>query len=401
MSDFNVSVKTRGVNLGYRWIAKESTVCAPMQADLEGSKFYALCIRKKEQRYHGALHIYMPENRDRLGGLIRLEIAIENLSETQARALSIAYLKLPISGDIRIWKEAQETYAPESDGFCTVDIPKLQKIIDETIKVNEPCLSNRKPEYKLHMQEAHTNKGGMKEKAIEHLRQYSLTSGDGIKIFLNDQIKIDEADLLLQLDNLGAEKDSVQEIKLQPQKPSDPKDPIAEKPKICSRLEKMKAFAEEKYREAISSPVITSPPVKKLRAGCVIFTILLGILILILFDQVSSTARTLITVASAHPCRVMLQGKGYHIRTTREIKLADSETGVLELEVTQVPEGSIVIFNGLEIGKAPGKFQISAQGGTLQILPPESVHPDKSAGTDGSGYFRGKRRFIRTPISRL
>ncbi|MBR5194700.1 MAG: hypothetical protein IKW48_01015 [Akkermansia sp.] len=234
MSEFNVSVKTRGVKLGYRWIAKESTVCAPMQADLEGSKFYALCIRKKEQRYHGALHIYMPENRDRLGGFIRLEIAIEDLSETQARALSIAYLKLPISGDIRIWKEAQETYAPESDGFCTVDIPKLQKIIDEAIKANEPCLSNRKPEYKLHMQEAHTNKGGMKEKAIEHLRQYSLTSGDGIKIFLNDQIKIDEADLLLQHDNLGAEKDSVQEIKLQPQKPSDPKDPIAEKPKICA-----------------------------------------------------------------------------------------------------------------------------------------------------------------------
>ena len=400
MSDFNVSVKTRGVNLGYRWIAKESTVCAPMQADLEGSKFYALCIRKKEQRYHGALHIYMPENRDRLGGLIRLEIAIENLSETQARALSIAYLKLPISGDIRIWKEAQETYAPESDGFCTVDIPKLQKIIDEAIKENEPCLSNRKPEYKLHMQEAHTNKGGMKEKAIEHLRQYSLTSGDGIKIFLNDQIKIDEADLLLQHDNLGAEKDSVQEIKLQPQKPSDPKDPKAEKLKPCPGFEEVKAFAEEIYRKRIS-PVITSPPVKKLRASRVIFAILLGMLIWILFDQVNSTARTLITVASAHPCRVKLQGKGYHIRTSREIKLADSETGVLELEVTQVPEGSIVIFNGLEIGKAPGKFQISAQEGTLQILPPESVHSDKSAGTDGSGYFRGKRRFIRTPISRL
>ena len=335
MSDFNVSVKTRGVNLGYRWIAKESTVCAPMQADLEGSKFYALCIRKKEQRYHGALHIYMPENRDRLGGLIRLEIAIENLSETQARALSIAYLKLPIRGDIRIWKEAQETYAPESDGFCTVDIPKLQKIIDEAIKANEPSLSNRKPEYKLHMQEAHTNKGGMKEKAIEHLRQYSLTSGDGIKIFLNDQIKIDEADLLLLLDQSGDKEDSEQKIPL----------PL---------------------------PQPTSPPVNKLGAGCVIVTILLGILILILFVQVNSTARTLITVASAHPCRVKLQGKGYHIRTSREIKLADSETGVLELEVTQVPEGSIVIFNGLEIGKAPGKFQISAQGGTLQILQPKS-----------------------------
>lgn len=371
MSTYKLYVKSRGKSIDYEWIDEKSTVCAPLLDDLAGSHLYALCIRKEAGRYHGAMHIYMPGNLDKLGGVIRLEIAIENMSESQARALSIAYLKLPISGDIRIWKEAQETYAPESDGFCTVDIPKLQKIIDEAIKENEPCLSNRKPEYKLHMQEAHTNKGGMKEKAIEHLLQYSLTSGDGIKIFLNDQIKRDEADLLLQHDNLGAEKDSVQEIKLQPQKPSDPKEPIAEKPKICSRLEEAKAFAEEIHRKRIS-PVITSPPVKKLRAGCVILSILLGILLLILFVQENSTARTLITVTSAHPCRVKLQGKGYHIRTSREIKLADSETGVLELEVTQVPEGSIVIFNGLEIGKAPGKFQISAQGGTLQILQPKS-----------------------------
>lgn len=376
MSTYKLYVKSRGKSIDYEWIDEKSTVCAPLLDDLAGSHLYALCIRKEAGRYHGAMHIDMPGNLDKHGGVIRLEIAIENMSESQARALSIAYLKLPISGDIRIWKEAQETCAPESDGFCTVDIPKLQKIIDEAIKENEPCLSNQKPEYKLHMQEAHTNKGGMKEKAIEHLRQYSLTSGDGIKIFLNDQIKRDEADLLLQHDNLGAEKDSVQENPLPQQ---EPEPPPSEEPKPTSRGDAALDAAREMYEKAkksvekrrkVISPVITSPPVKKLRAGCVILSILL--LILILFVQVNSTARTLITVTSAHPCRVKLQGKGYHIRTSREIKLADSETGVLELEVTQVPEGSIVIFNGLEIGKAPGKFQISAQGGTLQILQPKS-----------------------------
>lgn len=394
MSTYKLYVKSRGKSIDYEWIDEKSTVCAPLLDDLAGSHLYALCIRKEAGRYLGAMHIYMPGNLDKHGGVIRLEIAIENMSESQARALSIAYLKLPISGDIRIWKEAQETYAPESDGFCTVDIPKLQKIIDEAIKENEPCLSNQKPEYKLHMQEAHTNKGGMKEKAIEHLRLYSLTSGDGIKIFLNDQIKRDEADLLLQHDNLGAEKDSVQEIKLQPQKPEPPP---SEEPKPTSRGDAALDAAREMYEKAKKSvekcrkvipPVITPDPVKKLRAGCVILSILL--LILILFVQVNSTARTLITVTSAHPCRVKIQGKGYHIRTSREIKLADSETGVLELEVTQVPEGSIVIFNGLEIGKAPGKFQISAQGGTLQILPSEPVTPIETPGRTVQGSSAGR-----------
>ncbi|MBR6575869.1 MAG: hypothetical protein IKK73_01930 [Akkermansia sp.] len=342
-------------------------------------------------------NLWLPEQRDNNRRRIRLSVCFTGLeTETQVRALALSYLNFPLEklssrSSARYCAELAACYSVAEDGKPQLQFDKMKHWAENAIANAELTVPGISAENTCYAEVSKTCLTDIHE-IKTHLQTTALREIDGIRL-LFDECYVEDPER--DVDVVITVADSLPRIQYTPISKR-----IDEETKTCCCHGEAMAFAKEKYRE-VTSLVISSDPVKKLRAGCVILSILLGILLLILFVQGNSTARTLITVTSAHPCRVKIQGKGYHIRTSREIKLADSETGVLELEVTQVPEGSIVIFNGLEIGKAPGKFQISAQGGTLQILPPESVHPDKSAGTDGSGYFRGKRRFIRTPISSL
>ncbi len=363
MSTYKLYVQSRGKSIDYEWIDEKSTVCAPLLDDLAGSHLYALCIRKEAGRYHGAMHIYMPGNLDKHGGIIRLEIAIENMSESQARALSIAYLKLPISGDNRIWKKAQETYAPESDGFCTVDIPKLHDIIDEAIKINESRLSKRKPVYKLHLVEPNTHKGGMQEKAIEHLLQYSLTREDGIKIFLNDQIKIDDADLLLLHDAMGTEQNSERQIPL-PQ----PEPDVSAQPKIPCGVDAARDFAAKKLVETGKdiATVVSEP--KKNSAWYVIGVAILAVLLLI--TLIRSLVNSSHQKASNSMIHIRIQNDSHSDRMPLERTIPNSPNGDIDVEVQTAPDESRIMLNGKIIGRGPGKYRIPAHGGILKVLPP-------------------------------
>lgn len=230
MSTFKTHVRSRGKDRDYAWITSDTDAEKrhPSLVDLEGSCLYALSVEKQATQYHGIILIDLPDMKDVFGRTIRMEIVLEDLTETQARAIAVAYLQLPINNEgSRYWEAARKTYTPTPDGFCEVDTVGLQKAIEQLIHSNEPGLDSETPEYKLHLQETSGNMGEMTKKAVEHLKQYTLSNTDGIKIFLNDQIQKEEADLQLQsMMSLG--KSTVEKKALSPDSPKSPA-PVAVK----------------------------------------------------------------------------------------------------------------------------------------------------------------------------
>lgn len=201
MSTFKTHVRSRGKERDYAWITSDTDAEKrhPSLVDLEGSCLYALSVEKQATQYHGIILIDLPDMKDVFGRTIRMEIVLEDLTETQARAIAVAYLQLPINNEgSRYWEAARKTYTPTPDGFCEVDTVGLQKAIEQLIHSNEPGLDSETPEYKLHLQETSSTPGEMAENAVKHIKQFKLSTTDGIKIFLNDQIQKEEADLQLQ-----------------------------------------------------------------------------------------------------------------------------------------------------------------------------------------------------------
>ncbi|MBQ5666276.1 MAG: hypothetical protein IIV41_10515 [Akkermansia sp.] len=325
-NNFRLYVRSRGRTVDYSWIGNPPQISTDGLTALQGSLFYTLCIEKKGDQYHEFITVYMPGTSEKHGGTIRLEIALEALTETQARALALAYLKLPIQGENRAWEAAQKTYTQTDDGFCTVDIPALQKEIERQIEENEPLLSSDCPKYKLLLWENVRTKGSQTQKAIEHLQRYRLSASDGIKVYLNDGFTVENADLSLEAG--------------------------------CTFEDK-----EERIKER--------EPLKYI-VGCVIFLVIVGI-VLIQHGRNSST--TSLDVFSSHTCQMKVHGKTYEIsaHVPREILLPDSLDGMIILEIQNEPSECILLLNGKRINKgADGKYNLPKQGGTLQILQPKS-----------------------------
>lgn len=230
MPTIKTLVRSRGTERDYAWITSNDTAenRHPSLKALEGSNLYALSVEKQETQYHGIILINLPGMKDKVGRTIRMEIVLENLTETQARALALAYLQLPVKEGSRYWEAARKTYSPTPDGFCKVDTICLQKEIEQLIHSYEAELEYKTPEYKLHLQETSSTPGEMAENAVKHIKQFKLSTTDGIKIFLNDFTEKPEADLLLlsMLDKSTVEKKALSPKSLTP--PGEKKSPAQE-----------------------------------------------------------------------------------------------------------------------------------------------------------------------------
>lgn len=385
----NILVETATKATEYNWYAESGDlgVFHPRPIIVADSASFAFFAERNSGVWAVTMvNLWLPEQRDNNRRRIRLSVRFTGLeTETQVRALALSYLNFPLEklssrSSARYCAELAACYSVAEDGKPQLQFDKMKQWAENAIANAELTVPGIPAESTCYAEVSKTCLTDIRE-IKTHLQTTALREIDGIRLLFDEcYVEAPERDV----DVVITVSDSLPRIQYNPITK-----PIDEETKTCCRLEKVKAYAKEKYDEAIS-PVITSEPVRKLRAGCVILSILLGILLLILFVQVNSTARALITVTSAHPCHVKLQGKGYDIRTAREIKLPDSVTGLMELEILMVPEGSLVIFNSIEIGKAPGKYQIPAQGGTLQILPPEPVTPIETPGRTVQGSSAGR-----------
>lgn len=343
MKQFRIYLRTRSKNADYKWIGNTPQISIDKLETLEGNRLYALCIEKERSRHYVFIHVFMPGTGDNIGGFIRLEIAVGALTETQARALALAYLKLPIQGDNRVWEAAQKTYAQTADGFCTVDIPALQKEIERLIEENERLLSSESPGHQLRLWESIRTKGSQTQKAIEHLQRYSLSEADGIKVYLNDSTTKKEADLSLQAETDTEDKEE--------RLPMPKEAPSTERP--------------SQEGEALDQ-------LKKYVAGCVFLLVIAGICFFLKERNISTAS---LEVSSSLSCKMKVHSKTYEISANipREIPLPGSPNGVIILEILNDVAGSIVLLNDIVISKGvDGKYSIPAQGGKLQILQPKS-----------------------------
>ncbi len=367
-NNFKLHVRSKGRSVDYSWIGNPPQISTNELTRLQGSLLYILSIEKRGALYHEFIAVYMPGTSDKYGGTIRLEMALEALTEPQARALALAYLKLPIQGDNRVWEAAQKTYAQTADGFCTVDIPALQKEIERLIEENEPLLSSESPGHQLRLWENERTKGSQTQKAIEHLQRYRLSEADGIKVYLNDAITEEEADLSLQAED---PEDKEEQLPLPEENPA-PR-PQPQSPEQPTGIEQAPQKAEKPEQTDIIAPGEKEiEPLKKYIAGFVILLVIVGIVFVLQGRNASTTS---LEVFSSLSCQMKVHGKTYEIsaHVPREILLPGSPNGVIILEILNDVAGSTVLLNDAVISKGvDGKYSIPAQGGKLQILPPRS-----------------------------
>lgn len=368
-NNFKLHVRSRGRGVDYSWIGNPPQISTNELTRLQGSLLYILSIEKRGALYHEFIAVYMPGTSDKHGGTIRLEMALEALTETQARALALAYLKLPIQGDNRVWEAAQKTYAQTADGFCTVDLPALQKEIERLIEENEHLLSSESPGHQLRLWENERTKGSQTQKAIEHLQRYCLSEADGIKVHLNDAITEEEADLSLQAETDTEDKEE--------RLPMPKEAPSTERPSQEGELTPVQ-IKEREMAEKVKQPGGAPPSgvplnqLKKCIAGCVILLVIVGIVFVLQGRNASTTS---LEVFSSLSCQMKVHGKTYEIsaHVPREILLPDSLDGMIILEIQNEPSECILLLNGKRINKGgDGKYSLPKQSGTLQILQPKS-----------------------------
>lgn len=365
-----IYINTATLESEYAWYSESgriNTLNTPVFYDNETS-FAFVAAKEDGKWYVDMANLWLPGITDAMNRPCRLTVRFAELaSEAEARALALAYLRLPLEvltrrKKYRFSAELARCYKPENEDKnqkFELDFTAVARWGEKMIK-EAATLGCAEPSDRL---ECYLNREELAVPEVEsRLKSMRLEKSEGISILLYTKDYIEET---IKPDVAIAVHDDNRQVKFIPRKTQDPT-PDKTEPTGCPAAK----YAKEIYdrivigggREDIP-PRSPSPQRWMLGAAAAIVMIL----VVVAMITMSSAEKSYPVLINGQ--RQLLNGKPLSIASS-EIQLPDLKKDIAELEIPEAPHGSTIILNGKEIGKTPGKFMIPANGGKLQLLPP-------------------------------
>lgn len=369
-----ISIETATKSLDYDWYSESGSKgdARPRTVITENSASFAFYAERNNGGWSATiLNLWIPEQKDQNGRRIRLSVRFDELeSEAQARALALAYLALPLE-KISSFRYARYSadlaacYGVAEDGTPLLLFDKMKQWAESAIAradLTKPCTPASSACFAEIDKSAITEIGELKR----HLRTYALRDKYGMRILFDDGYV---EGLETDVDIIITTCDTSSRIQYTPFKQEKAKDPASPKVTVKDGLAAARELAGDRLRQ-IRVIVDKAPePTKKWCAGCLLVSI---VALLILVIGLIPSPRSILVESTLKTLHLKIQGKEYTIGASREIKLKPTPSGIVELQITDIPPGSPVKLNGTEIGTGPGTYTIPDDGGSLQILPPKS-----------------------------
>ncbi len=370
----NIFCETATKAKEYDWYSESGKPCVSRPRSIITAN--STCLAFHAERNGGVWsaslnNLWLPGQQDLYGRRIRLSVWFDGLeSEAQARALALAYLALPLEKisskkSVRYCAELAECYGVAEDGTPQLQFDKMKQWAETAISraaITTPGIPSRDACF------AEMNKNELPEigEIKTHLQTYALREKDGLRLLFDDgyvEGLEDDVDIIITT------CDTSSRIQYTPFKQEKAKDPASPKDTVKDGLAAARELAGDRFRQIKVSVGKASEPTKKWCAGCLPVSI---VVLLILVIGLIPSPRSILVESTLKNLHLKIQGKEYTIGASREIKLKPTPSGIVELQITDIPPGSPVKLNGTEIGTGPGTYTIPADGGSLQILPPKS-----------------------------
>lgn len=353
-----IYINTATLESEYAWYSASGNIIklnTPVFYD-NATSFAFVAAKEDGKWYVDMANLWLPGITDAINRPCRLTVRFAELaSEAEARALALAYLRLPLEvltkrKKYRYSAELAKCYKPENEEKnqkFELDFTAVARWGEKMIK-EAATLGCAEPSDRL---ECYLNREELAVPEVEsRLKSMRLEKSEGISILLYTKDYIEET---IKPDVAIAVHDDNRQVKFIPRK-------------TCPAAK----LAKEIYDGIVTGgggedipPRSPSPQRWMLGAAAAIVMIL----VVVAMITMSSAEKSYPVLINGQ--RQLQNGKPLSIASA-EIQLPDLKRDIAELEIPDAPYGSTVILNGKEIGKTPGKFMIPAHGGKLQLLPP-------------------------------
>lgn len=363
-----IYINTATLESEYAWYSasgKINTLNTPVFYDNETS-FAFVAAKEDGKWYVDMANLWLPGITDAMNRPCRLTVRFAELaSEAEARALALAYLRLPLEvltkrKKYRYSAELARCYKPENEDKnqkFELDFTAVARWGEKMIK-EAATLGCAEPSDRI---ECYLNREEIAVPEVEsRLKSMRLEKSEGISILLYTKDYIEET---IKPDVAIAVHDDNRQVKFIPRKTQDPT-PGKTEPTGCPATKLAKKILDDRRKEGESGNRIPPCPQRWMLGAAAAIVMILVVVAMITMSSAEKSYPVLINGQ-----RQLQNGKPLSIASA-EIQLPDLKKDVAELEIPDAPHGSTIILNGKEIGKTPGKFMIPANGGRLQLLPP-------------------------------
>lgn len=363
-----IYINTATLESEYAWYSESgriNTLNTPVFYDNETS-FAFVAAKEDGKWYVDMANLWLPGITDAMNRPCRLTVRFAELaSEAEARALALAYLRLPLEvltkrKKYRYSAELARCYKPENEDKnqkFELDFTAVARWGEKIIK-EAATLGCAEPSDRL---ECYLNKEELAVPEVEsRLKSMRLERSEGISILLYTKDYIEET---IKPDVAIAVHDDNRQVKFIPRKTQD-SEPVETDSSDCPAKAFAKTILDNRRKEGRNCSQIPPCPQRWMLGAAAAIVVILVVVAMITMSSAEKSYPVLINGQ-----RLLLNGTPLSIASS-EIQLPDLKKDVAELEIPDAPRGSTIILNGKEIGKTPGKFMIPAHGGKLQLLPP-------------------------------
>ena len=353
-----IYINTATLESEYAWYSESgriNTLNTPVFYD-NATSFAFVAAKEDGKWYVDMANLWLPGITDAMNRPCRLTVRFAELSsEAEARALALAYLRLPLEvlsrrKKYRYSAELARCYKPENEDKYQkfeLDFTAVARWGEKIIK-EAATLGCAEPSDRL---ECYLNKEELAVPEVEsRLKSMRLEKSEGISILLYTKNYIEET---IKPDVAIAVHDDNRQVKFIPRKTC---------PAV--KLAKTTRAGIVNGGGGIDIPPRSPSPQRWMLGAAAAIVMILVVVAMITMSSAEKSYPVLINGQ-----RQLLNGKPLSISSS-EIQLPDLKRDIAELEIPEAPHGSTIILNGKEIGKTPGKFMIPAHGGKLQLLPP-------------------------------
>lgn len=324
-----ISVETATRANDYDWYAESGRLCTtrPRTVISENTASFAFYAERINGVWSATMfNLWIPEKKDVNGRRIRLSVRFDELdSETQARALALAYLALPLKKissikSARYSAELAECYGVAEDGLPVLQFDKMKQWAESAIARAVLAIPGTPVSSACY---AEVDKSSMTEieEIRRHLQTYALRDQDGMRILFDDGYV------------MGLEKDVDIIITIGDTDTKIEYPPFAQKASeknTSSKLDKARGFARNLLKDVqpseLPKKIVEYDLTKKWVAGCVILGILLVISIL-----------TWLTTSKALKFQGNNESRKHQVTNSQELKI-QAPTSTSDSSLPTAPE---------------------------------------------------------------